>query len=352
MSAKRTDQEEGLNETGSSANLPMASHFLRTADEAAKASESGKKSEEQMSMFWRVFGGTILSICALVAVTVFNNITTNITELRSEISKAQEARINLANDLRTEIAHTKDGRGEYAKKDELQTRMTSVWERMSTIQAQGNTHTSAMTAQKAEMESLKEKVNKSAGDVDLARKEFATAQEASRKDSAACIDALKKDLSLTMDAMKKDVATLEVVKERLAALATDLKATQTDFGKIRQDIDKNQAYDIERKQARDSQYKRIDESIKEMQRSVQECREKMARLEGSGNSVTPTSATEPKPSKKVPVEAVPTTNPRPAPVDPPGSPKPGPDSPDSVEPSGEPKPAPESPTEGEPPSRD
>jgi hypothetical protein len=46
MSAKRPDQDESLNETGSAANLPnlpTMNHFLRTADEASKAAEGEKK---------------------------------------------------------------------------------------------------------------------------------------------------------------------------------------------------------------------------------------------------------------------------------------------------------------------
>jgi DNA repair exonuclease SbcCD ATPase subunit len=349
VSAKRNEQEEGASGSGSSANLAAASHTLRTADEAAKAAAAGSRSEEQMSMFWRVFGGTILSICALVGVTVFNNISTSIAELRADLSKAQEARAKLADDLRTEIAHTKEGRAEYAKKDELQTRMTSVWDRMAAVQAQGTAHTSALTAQKTELDALKEKWSKSCADADLARKELTAALDAARKDSATATDSLRKDLSATVDAVKKEVAFLELVKERLAVLSADLKAAQADFAKVRQELDKNQAYDIERKAFRDSQYTRIDEVLKELQKSVQECREKMARLEATAAVGTPPSAPEPKPTKKAPVEAVPTSNPRPAPVEPPGAPKPGPEALDGTEP---PKPAPGAPTDGDPPARD
>ena len=46
-------------------------------------------------MFWRVFGGTILSIFALVAVTLYNNQTNTINELRSEVNRSNEARAEL-----------------------------------------------------------------------------------------------------------------------------------------------------------------------------------------------------------------------------------------------------------------
>jgi hypothetical protein len=55
------------------------------AYETARAAAEGgakdppKKEEEHLSVFWRVFGGTILSICALVAITLYNNMSSNIS---------------------------------------------------------------------------------------------------------------------------------------------------------------------------------------------------------------------------------------------------------------------------------
>ena len=42
-----------------------------------------------MSLFWRVFGGTILSIVALAAVTLYNNLSNGISDLRAEHQVAQ-----------------------------------------------------------------------------------------------------------------------------------------------------------------------------------------------------------------------------------------------------------------------
>src|SRR5262249_16227596 len=44
--------------------------------------------DDRVSMFWRIFGGTILSIFALVAVTVYNNLQSNVNELRAELSRS------------------------------------------------------------------------------------------------------------------------------------------------------------------------------------------------------------------------------------------------------------------------
>ena len=50
-----------------------------------------------------MFGGTILSIVALAAVTLFNNVNSNIAELRSELTRTQ-AELNRSNaEIRGEL---------------------------------------------------------------------------------------------------------------------------------------------------------------------------------------------------------------------------------------------------------
>jgi chromosome segregation ATPase len=83
------------------------------------------------------------------------------------------------------------------------------------------------------------------------------------------------------------VAVLEVMKERLALTAGDLKAARDELVKLRQDVDKNQAYDLERRDRRDTQFKQLDETLKEFQKGLQDCREKLARLEGQYGPTSP-----------------------------------------------------------------
>lgn len=321
MIPKRSDDDAVKDGNQRDAQTAAAYTTLRTAADHA---DPGKKSgEEQMSLFWRVFGGTILSIAALVAVTVFNNITSGISELRADLTKANEARVTLANDLRTDLARTNEARGDLARKDELQSRMTTVWERFQTIQTQAAAQATTITSLKTENDGLKDKLAKTAADLDAAKKDF-----------TAAVEALKKDQTATTDVLKKDVSALESVKDRLALLCADVKTAQAEFQKLRTDVDKNQAYDLERKTTRDKQYSRFDEAIKELQKNSQDAREKLARLEAlaGATGITPTAGTEPaKPvtTKKAPVEAVPTSAPkRPAPTTPPGTAKPAPESPD------------------------
>ena len=50
------------------------------------------RNEEKISIFWRVFGGTILSIVALAVITLYNSISSNISDLRNEVNREREAR--------------------------------------------------------------------------------------------------------------------------------------------------------------------------------------------------------------------------------------------------------------------
>lgn len=321
MIPKRSDDDAV--KTGNQQDTPTAAAYT-TLRAAADHPDHGKKSgEEQMSLFWRVFGGTILSIAALVGVTVFNNLISSISELRADLTKANEARATLANDLRADLARAHEARGELARKDELQSRMSSVWERFQTLQTQAAAHATTITGLKTENDALKDKLAKTTADLETAKKEICTA-----------VEALKKDQTAATDALKKDVSALESVKDRLTLLCADVKTAQAEYQRLRTDVDKNVAYDLERKTTRDKQYSRFDEAIKELQKNSQDAREKLARLEAlaGATGITPTAGTEPaKPvtTKKVPVEAVPTSAPkRPAPTTPPGTAKPAPESPD------------------------
>src|SRR5262249_47072915 len=116
----------------------------RSATESSKEKppEPKKKDEEGMSLFWRVFGGTILSIAALVVITLYNNMSSSITELRAEIS------------------HEREARAELVKKEDFNARVTAQYERMRGIDTL-----------KVELEGLKEKVNTNATDLDTVKRD-------------------------------------------------------------------------------------------------------------------------------------------------------------------------------------
>ncbi|MDY3555172.1 hypothetical protein R5W24_004310 [Gemmata sp. JC717] len=267
MSTKRGVQtDESLEQTGELA----AYETTRSAADSSSDKAPPKKDEEHISVFWRVFGGTILSIVALVAVTLYNNTSSSISELRAQLSREHEARAELV------------------KKDEFNTRTTAQYERMR-----------AIDTIKVELEGVKEKVNTNTATVDGSKRDTNAALEAMRKEVAAHADAMKKDAAalevlkervVLVEGVKKDVAAMDSLKEKLATALADLKIVHDNLQKLSTDVERNKLSDLERKALRDSQHKQVDEALKELQKGLQDCREKLARLEGA----------QPKPGTEVP----------------------------------------------------
>lgn len=286
VTPKRSENGDGLEFTGRTDSTPSITQVLRAVDEASKAGRLAapdKKDDERISLFWRVFGGTILSIGALVVITLFNNVVSTISELRAEVSKANEARNTAVAELRTELAKASEARADLVRKDEFNTRMTSSWDRMQTLQQQNNTQNATLTSLKTEIDGLKERAAKQTADIDAAR-----------KDGATTVDAVKKEQAAINETVKKDVAALDLLKEKLVALTADLKIDREEVQKLRQDVSRNQAYDLERKERRDTQFKQVDETMKELTKGLQDCREKLARLEGLYAPPTPVGPPAPK----------------------------------------------------------
>jgi chromosome segregation ATPase len=96
----------------------------------------GDKEENKISVFWRVFGGTILSIGALVGLTTYNNLTATLTDLRKDLNNQIETRTDLV------------------KKDDLNTRCTSLWASVKELQTAGG----AMTALTERAKSLEQQI--------------------------------------------------------------------------------------------------------------------------------------------------------------------------------------------------
>jgi chromosome segregation ATPase len=96
------------------ATIGYTAETLRVPTMAA-ASEPHRP-EEKISLFWRVFGGTILSIAALVAIQAYQALAGNIHELRSDQNRLRE--------------FTAD----FVKKDEFATRTSSLWNRVQDLQ--------------------------------------------------------------------------------------------------------------------------------------------------------------------------------------------------------------------------
>jgi nitrogen fixation/metabolism regulation signal transduction histidine kinase len=228
VNVRRNDQDERDGFGSATAQLPFTATALHNAQKPVDAKTSDDSGG--ISMFWRVFGGTIISIVALVGITLYNSMNTQISELRGEIHKLNEAR------------------AEFIKKDEFGNRVNSTWDRVQLLQTQNNEQNASMRALRAELDAYKEKMTRTGMD---------------------------------LDAAKKDLAAIEVLKEKITNLATDMKSTRDEALKLRQDVDKNLTADADRKTRRDEQYKEIDKAIKEQAAALQALQIKLARLEGA-----------------------------------------------------------------------
>lgn len=258
-----------------------------------------KHDDEKLSIFWRVFGGTILSICALISVTIYNNMAGSLSELRGEISRINEAR------------------GELIKKDEFNTRISTTYERVQNLQSQNNSQNASITSLQTAIGELKDRLTALKTDADNARKESLAANETFKKDQNTNLDRVKKDQALINDGFKKDIAVieglkeritatealkkeldgikkelagLEVIKEKMTVVLAEMKDHRDEIAKLRHESERNLAADTERKKNRDDQYAKLLDAIKELDRAVRASSEKIARLEGS---VTPAAPLKP-----------------------------------------------------------
>ena len=242
MLQKRLDDDrDGIGE---------ASESLRSAVESSAAGRRETKDDEKMSLFWRVFGGTILSIVALGSITLYNGVSSNIAELRGELNREREARAELV------------------KKDEFNTRTSNQYERMRSFDGM-----------RAEHEALKERLSANAASLEAVKKDVAGTVDVVKKDAAA-LEVLK-ERQTALEGVKKELAGLELLRERLSVLAADLKTHRDDMTKLFQEVERNRTGDAERKTVRDAQLKQVEETVKELQKGLQICREKLARLEGA-----------------------------------------------------------------------
>jgi chromosome segregation ATPase len=104
----------------------IAAELLRQGSEGGQPKDEGKD-EKAMPVFWRVFGGTVLSIAALVVMTAYQSLTSTIAELRNELA-------HLNTDLHKELGRAGEAQGELVKKEEADSRLASVWRGIKEMQ--------------------------------------------------------------------------------------------------------------------------------------------------------------------------------------------------------------------------
>jgi hypothetical protein len=92
---------------------------LRQGSESPKAAEPEPKDEHRMPVFWRVFGGTVLSITSLIVMTAYQGFTAGLAELRSDLG-------HLQTECRKEVARLCEAQADLIGKEELATKLKQL----------------------------------------------------------------------------------------------------------------------------------------------------------------------------------------------------------------------------------
>lgn len=104
----------------------VAVEFLRSSAECgAKAAEPAEK-DDKMPLFWRVFGGTVLSIASLVVMTAYSGFTGGMAEAKGDVAQ-------LGQEIRKEITRLGEVRSELIEKDDFNTKMASAWRNLDEL---------------------------------------------------------------------------------------------------------------------------------------------------------------------------------------------------------------------------
>jgi hypothetical protein len=177
-------EDRGDNEDRSGATL-LASETLRNAANRVVRTDQ-PKGEEGISMFWRVFGGTILSIVALVIITAYTTMTGTMSDLRKDLNQVQADQL---------------------KKDEFNNRLTAMWSSIKDLQTANNT----LVALNERFKLIDQQMNKQAKGGDDDRKKMQRRFEEQRKAG----EDERKELQKKVDDLNQKLQTLA---ERLATV--------------------------------------------------------------------------------------------------------------------------------------
>jgi hypothetical protein len=167
----------------------LVAETLRSAAVNREAIAPSGKSDENVSWFWKIFGGTILSIVALVIVTAYTQVSSTLTDLRRDFSQMQEIR------------------ADFLKKDEFSSRLTTLWGVIKELQTAQNSLATA--SERARL-------------LDLQMEKQARTSEDDRRDLTRKLDEQRraiadehKDFQRRMEDQLRQMQTLA---ERLASL--------------------------------------------------------------------------------------------------------------------------------------
>lgn len=205
------------------------------AVESAHSARPTDKTEERMSLFWRVFGGTILSVVALIVLTLYNNLNQNISEVRADSTRT-------INELRSRVDQQNDARGDLMRRTDLEKGLSALAARLDALASLSAT----VTAVGEKMATLSDRAT-------AAGKDQREVQEALRTAISAIRDKLT-PAEQSLRTLEADRKTLTVLQEMVAGMR-------------------------EKSAAQDVQIKSTDTEAREIGKQMGELRERLTRLE-------------------------------------------------------------------------
>jgi hypothetical protein len=112
-------------------NTAVTVEVLRNAADAARAcadngKDKEKEKEESIPLFWRVFGGTVLSICSLIVMTAYSGFTGSLAEAKGDLA-------GLSAEVRKEAARLSEAQTEMIGKGDCETVMATVWRNLDEL---------------------------------------------------------------------------------------------------------------------------------------------------------------------------------------------------------------------------
>lgn len=227
MTPRRHYRNDDNNDSSEQFFPILANETLRPSK--SPPAEPPKPPEEKVSLFWRIFGGTLLSIVALLVITVYQSVNHSI------------------NDLRTNVGHLNEAKAEFVKKDEHSSAGSRTWDKVQEIQKE-------VAALNGPIGQIKDRV-------------------AQVEEQAKTLVAERKEIHELQATTKERLAQFE---QQLAAIKTAQKEIQT----LQQMITALQEKSI----LRDQQFKQVDDERKELLKEIQVLRERVARIEATSSS--------------------------------------------------------------------
>jgi hypothetical protein len=175
-------------------DLIVAAEALRNAANPSPAAPEAKE-DKGIPLVWRIFGGTVLSIAAMVAVTLYQ-------QLHSKVESLSDALV---------------------KKDEFFEHRKCVWERMQTMQKQGDAVDTDLKQRCARLEEQVKINEQLRQEIIPELKQMRELMVAHLKDSSS---KMEQQVKMGDEDRKKLVEQVRQLEDRLAKMETQAAAAE------------------------------------------------------------------------------------------------------------------------------